>query len=371
MRSLSGSVISQVSDVCEIELMKFSEIVTALGDEVTGSSLAAAGSQDGARELTALAAVQDATNEALSYVEGSKFAEHIATTQAGALVLASDEALQEKAKARGIPWVSVKHPRLVFARAIALFYQPFQLPPGIHPTAVIDPTATIGKDAAIGAHVVIQGNVAIGDRTCIHPNVVVYPEVSIGNDTVLHANCVIHERTQIGTNCVIHSGAAIGSEGFGFVPTETGWEKMHQSGCTIIEDGVEIGCNSAVDRPAVGETRVGRNAKIDNMVHIAHGCKVGEAGAMAAQVGLAGGVTVGNRVILAGQVGIANQAVIGDGATATAQAGIHSHVKPGMTVSGTPSIPHNIYLRSATLFKKLPEMAKAIRQLQKKADIDQ
>lgn len=350
--------------------MKFSQIVAALGDEVTGSSLEAVGSQGGAHELTALAAIQDAVPDTLSYVEGAKFADHIATTQAGALVLPSDKEIQEKAQARGIPWVSVKHPRLVFARAIALFYQPFQLPPGIHPTAVIDPTATIGTEAAIGAHVVIQGNVTVGDRTCIHPNVVVYPETSIGSGTVLHANCVIHERTQIGKDCVIHSGAAIGSEGFGFVPTATGWEKMHQSGCTVIEDGVEIGCNSAVDRPAVGETRIGRNAKIDNMVHIAHGCKVGEAGAMAAQVGLAGGVTIGNRVILAGQVGVANQAVIGDGAVASAKSGIHSSVKPGTTVSGMPAIPHGIYLRSATLFKKLPEMAKAIRQLKKKVDID-
>lgn len=350
--------------------MKFSQIVAALGDEVTASSLEAAGSQDGARELTALAAVQDASSEALSYVEGAKFADQIGTTQAGALVLPSDEALQEKATARGIPWVSVKNPRLVFARAIALFYQPFQLPPGIHPTAVIEPTATIGDGAAIGAHVVIQANVTVGDRACIHPNVVVYPGASIGSGTVLHANCVIHERTQIGKDCVIHSGAAIGSEGFGFVPTATGWEKMHQSGCTVLEDGVEIGCNSAVDRPAVGETRIGRNAKIDNMVHIAHGCKVGENGAMAAQVGLAGGVTIGNRVILAGQVGVANQAVVGDGAVASAKAGIHSSVKPGMTVSGMPAIPHGIYLRSATLFKKLPEMAKAIRQLKKNADVN-
>ncbi|MEL6816787.1 MAG: UDP-3-O-(3-hydroxymyristoyl)glucosamine N-acyltransferase, partial [Cyanobacteria bacterium J06598_3] len=243
--------------------MKFSQIVTALGDEVTGSSLESAEREDGARQLTTLAAIQDASCEALSYVEGGKFAGYIATTQAGALVIPSDEEIQKMAIARGIPWVSVKHPRLVFAKAIALFYQPFQLPPGIHPTAVIDPTATIGAEAGIGAHVVIQGNVTVGDRTCIHPNVVVYPGATIGSGTVLHANCVIHERTQIGKNCVIHSGAAIGSEGFGFVPTATGWEKMHQSGCTVLEDGVEIGCNSAVDRPAEGETRIGRNAKID------------------------------------------------------------------------------------------------------------
>lgn len=351
--------------------MNFSQIVAALGDQVTASSLDVAGSSDETRELKTLSAIQDATADAISYVEGPKFADYIATTAAGALVLPPDEALQAKAQARGIAWVSVKNPRLVFARAIALFYQPFQLPPGIHPSAVIEPTATLGKDVAIGAHVVIQGDVTVGDRACIHPNVVIYPGVTIGAGTVLHANCVIHERTQIGDGCVIHSGAAIGSEGFGFVPTATGWEKMHQSGITVIEDGVEIGCNSTVDRPAVGETRIGRNTKMDNMVHIAHGCQIGEAVAMAAQVGIAGGVTIGNRVILAGQVGVANQATIGDGATVSAKSGVHNNVPPGTTMSGMPAIPHNIYLRASALIKKLPEMAKTVKKLQKAAEQDQ
>jgi UDP-3-O-[3-hydroxymyristoyl] glucosamine N-acyltransferase len=360
--------------------MKFSQIVAALGDEVTGSSLApqdtakdgpsdgpSDGQSDGLGcdlELTELAAIQEATAIALSYVEGPKFAEYIATTQAGALVLPPDKDLQSKAQLRSIPWVSVKNPRLVFARAIALFYQPFQQPPGIHPSAVVDPSAEIGEAVAIGPNAVIQPHVKIGDRVCIHPNVVVYPGASIGAGSVLHANCVIHERAQIGSNCIIHSGAVIGSEGFGFVPTATGWEKMHQSGIAVLEDDVEIGCNSTVDRPAVGETRIGRDTKIDNMVHIAHGCKVGQAVAMAAQVGMAGGVTIGNRVILAGQVGIANQAKVGDGAIASAKAGIHGNVAAGETVSGMPAIPHKIYLKSAALFKRLPEMAKTVKQLQ-------
>ncbi len=351
--------------------MKFSQIVAALGDEVTASSLEVAGGHnDGDLELTALAAVQEAGANALSYVEGPKFAGYITTTGAGALVLPHDENLQSKAIARSLPWVSVKHPRLVFARAIALFYQPFQQSPGIHPTAVIDSTAEIGKGVAIGAHVVIQTNTKVGDRACIHPNVVLYPDVTIGEGTVLHANCTIHERTQIGASCVIHSGAVIGAEGFGFVPTAEGWEKMHQSGRTVLENGVEIGCNSTVDRPAVGETRIGKDTKIDNMVHIAHGCKVGQAVAMAAQVGMAGGVTIGNRVILAGQVGIANQAVVGDRVVVSAQSGIHNNIAPGETVSGMPAISHRLYLRCAVLFSRLPEMAKSIKQLQKQAESD-
>lgn len=365
--------------------MKFSQIVTALGDEVTASSLeapsladasladesrSAASSPDTSKEVTAIAALQEATSDTLSYVEGPKFADYIATTAAGALVLPPDEAMQAMAQSRGIAWVSVKNPRLAFARAIALFYQPFQLPPGIHPSAVIDPTATLGKAVAIGPHVVIQANATVGDRVCIHPNVVIYPEANIGDGTILHANCVIHERTQIGAHCVIHSGTAIGAEGFGFVPTATGWEKMHQSGITVLEDGVEIGCNAAVDRPAVGETRIGRNTKIDNMVHIAHGCKIGEAVAMAAQVGMAGGVTIGNRVILAGQVGVANQAKIGDRAVITAKTGVHNNVPDDAIFAGLPAMPHKLYLRTSALIKRLPEMAKAIKQLQKQVNSD-
>ena len=344
--------------------MKFSQIVAALGDQVSASSLETDAGLD--PDIVELAAVQEAQAHQLSYIEGPKFASYVAQTQAGALVLPSDQALQATAAAKNIAWVSVKDPRLVFARVIALFYTPFQQPKEIHPTAVIHSTAHIGKAVAIGAHVVIGEQVSIGDRVSIHPNVVIYPGVTIGAGTVLHANCVIHERAQVGQNCVIHSGAAIGSEGFGFVPTAEGWEKMHQSGITVLEENVEIGCNSTVDRPAVGETRVGRNTKIDNMVHIAHNCKVGEAVAMAAQVGMAGGVTIGNRVILAGQVGVANQAKVGDGVIASAKAGIHGNVQPGRTVSGMPAIAHKEYIKASALFRRLPEMAKTIKALKQK-----
>lgn len=346
--------------------MRFSQIVTALEDQVTASSLDENVGLD--PDITELGAIQEAQSHQLSYVEGPKFAKYLASTDAGALIIPSDKTLQERATGRGLAWVSVKDPRLVFARAIALFYQPYKQPEEIHPTAVIHPTAQIGEAVAIGAHAVVGQNAKVGDRASIHPNVVVYPDATIGSGTILHANCVIHERTQIGENCVIHSGAAIGSEGFGFVPTAEGWEKMHQSGITVLEDGVEIGCNSTVDRPAVGETRIGRNTKIDNMVHIGHGCQVGQGVAMAAQVGMAGGVTIGNRVILAGQVGVANQAKVGDGVIASAKSGIHSDVSAGATVSGMPAMPHQDYLRVAIISKRLPEIAKAVKAIQKKIE---
>jgi UDP-3-O-[3-hydroxymyristoyl] glucosamine N-acyltransferase len=342
--------------------MKFSELIPYLNLGDT-SSLGAYPERD--PDLQGVAAVQEASAGMVSYVEGEKFAHFLATTEASALILPANAAMQAQANERGIAWIAVGDPRLGFARAIAKFYQPYQQPPGVHPTAVIDPSVQLGENVAIAAHVVIQAGVQIGANTCIHPNVVIYPGVTIGPGTTLHANCVIHERSQIGAGCVIHSGAAIGSEGFGFVPTSQGWEKMHQSGYTVLEDDVEIGCNATVDRPAVGETRIKRNTKLDNLVHIAHGCQIGEAVVMAAQVGMAGGVTVGNRVILAGQVGISNAAHIGDGAIATAKAGVHSDVAPGEMVTGIPAISHKNFLKSAALFRRLPELAQSIKQLQK------
>jgi UDP-3-O-[3-hydroxymyristoyl] glucosamine N-acyltransferase len=226
----------------------------------------------------------------------------------------------------------------------------------------------VGQAVAIGAHVVIQPGVTIGDGVCIHPNVVIYPDSQIGDRTVLHANCVIHERARIGADCVIHAGAVIGSEGFGFVPIPSGWYKMQQSGYVVLEDGVEVGCNSTVDRPAVGETRIARNTKLDNLVHIGHGSQIGQNCAMAAQVGLAGGVKVGNGVILGGQVGVANQANIGDGAIAASKAGVHGSVSPGVIVSGTPAVPHKLFLKASAIYTRLPEMYQTLKQIQRRLD---
>ncbi|MEO1791775.1 MAG: UDP-3-O-(3-hydroxymyristoyl)glucosamine N-acyltransferase [Cyanobacteria bacterium J06629_19] len=349
--------------------MKLSLIVKALGDEVTASSVVESDPTTDI-DIAGLAPVDEAGQQQLSYVEGPKFAAHISTTAASALVLPDDKVMQADAIARKISWISVKSPRLVFARVIAQFYQPYRRPPGIHPQAFVDPSAVIGADVAIGPNAVVHEKAVIGDRVCIHANSVVYPQVTIGAGTVLHANSVIHERSQIGADCIIHSGAVIGSEGFGFVPTADGWEKMHQAGIAVLEDSVEIGTNSTVDRAALGETRIGKNTKIDNMVHIAHGCQVGEAVAMAAQVGMAGGTTIGNRVILAGQVGIANKAKIGDGAIASAQAGIVSNVRPGEIVSGSPALPHKVFLKSSAIIKRLPDMAKVLKQIQKQLSQD-
>ena len=290
--------------------MKFSEILQKLGDAAASNSLS--NHEDHDPEITGVAAVDEASIGTMSYIEGAKFASFIGKTSASALILPSSEALQTQAQERGIVWIATPEPRLLFARAIALFYKPWRPLPEIHSTAVIHPTAKIGNEVYIGPQVVVQQGVEIGNGVCIHPHVVIYPDAKIGDRTILHANCTIHERTRIGADCVIHSGAVIGAEGFGFVPTPTGFVKIEQSGYTVLEDGVEVGCNSAIDRPSVGETRVGRSTKIDNVVQIGHGCQIGAFCAIAGQAAMAGGVKLGNGVILAGQVGIANQVKIGD-----------------------------------------------------------
>ena len=343
--------------------MKFNEIVEKNSSLISDHSLNSKPNLN--PEIIAITPIEEAQKETISYIEGAKFASKVADTLATALILPNNQDLQNQATQRDIAWISTQNPRLLFAKTISLFYQPFRPQPSIHPSAVIDPSANLGKDIYIGPNAVIEKNVTLGNNSCIMANVVIYPDVKIGENTLLHSNCTIHERSKIGNNCVIHSGAVIGAEGFGFVPTSEGWYKMEQSGYVILGDGVEIGCNSAVDRPSVGVTTIDKNTKLDNMVHIAHSCQIGENCAIAAQVGLAGGVTVGNRVILAGQVGIANQAKIGDGAIASAQTGIHSNVAPGEVVSGSPAVSNSLYLKVSAIYKRLPEMYKTIKKLKK------
>ncbi len=341
--------------------MKFSEVVDRFGNPAHW------GNAD--LEVTGVNAIEDALPGQISYIGSEKFVPMIATTQASLLLLPKHEQLQALVTSKNIAWIEVPDPRLAFAQAIDIFYTPYKPPVRIHPSAVIDETAKIGNNASIGAHVVIEANVVIGDDACIHPNVVIYPGVQIGDRVVLHANCTIQERSQLGHDCVINSGAVIGGEGFGYVPTPEGWVAMRQSGCVVLEDKVEIGCNSTIDRPSVGETRIGRDTKLDNLIHIGHGATIGSGCAMAAQVGLAGGVTVGNGTILAGQVGVANNARIGNNVIASSKTGINSVIKDDVVVSGTPAVDHRTYLKICAIYSKIPTLYQDVRKLKKQLGI--
>ncbi|MEM6714815.1 MAG: UDP-3-O-(3-hydroxymyristoyl)glucosamine N-acyltransferase [Cyanobacteria bacterium P01_F01_bin.56] len=342
--------------------MKFSDIVQRLGLTAEQSSLQTAPTND--PEITAVTPVQTGTTGTISYIEGGKFQAYVATTQVSALILPADADLQAQASDRGLAWVSMADPRWGFTQTLAFFYQPYQPAPGIHPTAVIDPSVHLGNNVTVGAHVVIYPEVAVGDDVCIHPNVVIYPQTEIGDRTVLYANCVIHEQTQIGSDCVIHSGAAIGSEGFGFILHEGRWEKIPQSGRTILEAEVEVGCNATIDRPSVGETRIQANTKLDNLVHIGHNCQVGPSCVLAAQVGLAGQVEVADHVILGGQVGAANKTQVGANVQAGAKAGLHGNVAPGSVVMGNPASPYRTFLKSSAIYNRLPQMQRTLKELQ-------
>ena len=345
--------------------MKFSQFVQQLGLSPETTSLVQYPTLN--PDITGVAAIAEATPGTVSFVEGERMAPHLSQTQASGLILPAKPSFQTQATQQGLAWIVTDQPRLLFAQAIALFYAPWHPAPDIHPTAVIDPSVTLGTGIAVGAHTTIHADVTLGNEVCIHANVVIYPEVVVGDRTILHANCVLHERTTIGQDCIIHSGAVIGAEGFGFVPIAGGWQKMPQSGRTILEDNVEVGCQSAIDRPAVGETRIGQGTKIDNLVQIGHGCQVGPNCALAGQVGLAGRVQLGAGVILAGQVGVADQIQVGAGAIATAKTGISQQVAAETVVSGNiPGMPNRQWLRMVTLMRRLPELFRSLQQLQQR-----
>jgi UDP-3-O-[3-hydroxymyristoyl] glucosamine N-acyltransferase len=310
------------------------------------------------------AALNQAGAGQLSFLEaGNCLLKTLETTGAAALLLPQDSEVQQLASQRGIAWVALKDPRLGFAEALEALHPRQRPAPGIHPSAVVDPAATIGIDVHIGARVVIGPDVEIAAGSVVHPGVVIYKDVRIGAGCELHANAVLHPGSRLGDSCVVHSNAVIGSEGFGFVPTAQGWRKMPQTGQVVLEPGVEVGCGSTIDRPSVGETRIGAGTKIDNLVQVGHGVVTGRGCALAAQVGIAGGARLGDGVILAGQVGVANRAVIGDRAIASSKSGIHGEIPAGEVVSGYPAIPNRLWLRCSAAFSKLPEMARTLRKL--------
>jgi UDP-3-O-[3-hydroxymyristoyl] glucosamine N-acyltransferase len=346
--------------------MRFSSLLSQIGSVEPGSPRELAGDPD----LQGAEAIDRAGPGELSFLEsGNALASSLADCRAGALLIPArgeeSATLRRQASERGIAWVALPDPRLGFAEALERLY-PRRLPaPGQHPSAVVDPSARLGEGVSIGPQVVIGAGAAIGDGCVLHPGVILYPDVEIGAGCELHAGAVLHPGSRLGRGCVVHSNAVIAADGFGFVPTAAGWRKMPQTGRVVLEDGVEVGCGSTIDRPAVGETRIGAGTKIDNLVHVGHGVVTGRGCALAAQVGIAGGAVLGEGVILAGQVGVANRARIGDRAIASSKSGIHGEVAAGEVVSGYPAIPNRLWLRCSAAFSRLPEMARTLRQLQR------
>jgi UDP-3-O-[3-hydroxymyristoyl] glucosamine N-acyltransferase len=307
-------------------------------------------------EITGVAGIEDAAPGQVTFVANPKYASAAKTTRASAIIVSENFPAIPGAMLRS------KNPYLTFARAVELFYEPPRYAPGIHATAVVHPSAQIGKNAHIGPYVVIDENVRIGKSAVLLAHSVVYRDAVIGDNLFAHAHSVVREHCHLGNNVMLQNGAVIGADGFGFAKDDTGhWHKIAQSGPAVLEDDVEVQANACVDRASVGETHIARGAKIDNLVQVGHGSRVGENTLLCAQAGLAGSTDVGKNVILAGQVGVAGHCKIGDGAIATAQSGIPSDVPPGAVVSGYPAIDNKLWLRCSAAFAKLPELVKFVR----------
>jgi UDP-3-O-[3-hydroxymyristoyl] glucosamine N-acyltransferase len=311
-------------------------------------------------EIIGVLGIEDAGPGHLTFVSNPKYAAKARTTKASAIIVSPDFPEIEAATLRS------PNPYLAFARAVELFYQPPKPAPGIDPTARIASTARIGERASVGPYVVIEDDVEIGTDCTLHPFVHISRGARIGNNFKAYAHVSVREFCRIGNNVILQDGAKVGTDGFGYARRDDGsYYKIVQSGIVVIEDDVEVGANATIDRGTIGETRVRRGAKIDNLVQVGHASEVGENTLLCAQVGLAGSSKIGRNVILTGQVGVAGHLEIGDGVVATAQTGIPNSIEPGKVVSGYPAIDNKLWLKSSAVFKRLPELLKRIEALEK------
>jgi UDP-3-O-[3-hydroxymyristoyl] glucosamine N-acyltransferase len=314
-------------------------------------------------EIHRVAGIEQAQPGDLTFIANPKYQSQLSTTKASAVIVASSLDVTPST----LPLLRTDQPYLVFAQAVGLFAHAELPAPGIHPSSVVAADARLGADVSIGPLAVIGAGATIGARTIVFPQAVIGPGATIGDDCVLHARVSIRERVRIGHRVVIQDGAVIGSDGFGFVRQSDGSHmKIPQHADVVVEDDVEIGANTTIDRPAVGETRIGRGSKIDNLVQIAHGVRVGERVLFAAQVGVAGSTVVEDEVTLAGQVGVAGHLRLGKGVIATAQTGIPNSVDAGQLISGYPAIPNREWLKSSAVFRNLPALKKQVAELDRR-----
>ncbi len=331
--------------------MKLGELARQLGAELRG---------DTELEITGVRGIEEASPSEITFVANPRYAALARTTKAAAVLVEPDF--------QDIPTATlrIKNPYYAFSRALGIFYQPPTYPIGIHPTAVIDPTAQIGPDAHIGAYVVIGPGVRIGPNATLLPHVVLYPGVQVGSHFFAHAHAVVRENCVLGDHVTIENGAIVGADGFGFAKNSEGhWEKIPQSGPVHVGSHVDIQANACIDRATVGATEIGDGSKVDNLVQIGHGSRVGNDTLICAQTGLAGSSIIGNNVILAGQVGIAGHCSVGDGVILTAQSAVSHDVPPGKMISGSPGFDNRIWLRAVTIFQRLPELLKRLDRLEK------
>jgi UDP-3-O-[3-hydroxymyristoyl] glucosamine N-acyltransferase len=309
-------------------------------------------------EIEGIAAIENASPREITFIAQRRYARLAAASRAGAFIVAPD--LADLAR----PLIVVPNPYLAYARVAALFAPPLRRWPGVSDQACLGRDLELGREVSIAPLVFIGDRVRLGDGVTVMPGCFLGDDVEIGAGTLLYPHVTVLERCRVGARCTIHSGTVIGADGFGFVPTESGNEKIPQLGTVVIADDVEIGANCAIDRGALGETRIGRGVKIDNLVHLAHNVAVGEHSMLVAQVGVSGSTKIGRRVILAGQVGLVGHIELGDGVRVGAQSGVNRSVPSGETVSGYPARPQKEWLQIMGHLPRLPELYQRMKRLE-------
>ncbi len=327
------------------------ELAALLGGELKGPA-----------DLTieGIAALESATPRDITFITQRRYAKAAVRSRAAAFIVSPEQA------DLGRPLIVVPHPYLAYARIAALFAPPRDRWPGVSDLAYLGREVELGREVSIAPLAFLGHRVSLGDRVTIMPGCVLGDGVRLGADTLLYPNVTILERCTVGARCIIHSGTVIGSDGFGFVPGQDGHTKIPQLGTVVIEDDVEIGANCAIDRGALGETRVGRGVKMDNLVHLAHNVMVGEHSFLVAQVGVAGSTKLGKHAALGGQAGVVGHLELGDGVQVAAQSGVTHNLAPGQIVIGSPARLRDEFARIHGLLPKLPEMHRRLKQLEQK-----
>ncbi len=334
--------------------MKLSELAAQTGARCEAS--------DGDIEIVGAAGLEQAEPGQVTFLSNPRYTPKVAATGASAIFVAEDVEVPRA----DLAVLRTKDPYLAFTRALIAFHPQPDFESYLDPTAVIDSSTHVPKEIFIDAHVAIGKNVQLGKRVRLHANVTIYDNATIGDETEIHSGVAIRENTIIGKRVIIHNNVVIGCDGFGFARDEQRrWLKIPQVGRVVIEDDVEIGAGTTIDKSSTDETRIKRGAKLDNLVQIGHSCTVGEDSLLCAQVGLAGSSRIGNRVILAGQVGIAGHLTIGDDAVVTAKSATSHDVPAGKIISGIPGFDNKDWLRSIAAFRRLGEMQRKIRELEK------
>jgi UDP-3-O-[3-hydroxymyristoyl] glucosamine N-acyltransferase len=335
--------------------MKLGDVARLVGGELRG---------DPSIEIDRVAALDEAGPGSLGFYADKRHAALLATTRASALLVGRD--------APPVACASIVVPQayVAFVQVVEALYPPRRPAAGIHPTAVVAASARLGPGASVGPFVVIGERVALGRDAVLQAGAVVYDDVTAGDGLLVHARAVIREGTRIGHRVVVHAGAVVGSDGFGYIPLPDGPRRIPQIGRVVLEDDVAIGANTTVDRAALGDTLVARGTKVDNLVQIAHGCRIGAGSLVAAQTGLGGGTVLGSGVMLGGQVGSAGHLHVGDGARVAAKSGIAGDLAAGETYGGIPAVDIRAWRRMTAGWLRLGELLRRVRRLERAQGLD-